>query len=546
MHTTEWIGRVLDGRYRIERVLGEGGMGAVFAAEQIALQKPVALKIILPELAGDPELAQRFAREAMVSARLDHPHVASALDYGALEGGGAYLVMQLARGRGLRSWMRERGGDWRFALSIGAQIADALAAAHAAGIVHRDLKPENVIVEDRDGALHARVLDFGIARVADAPKDTGPLTRVGTVMGTPGYMAPEQALGEAVDARADVYALGVMLWELAAGQALFDHEELGAIVSAQLTSSAPALASEVKEVPPELDALVARMLAGSKTSRPSHGAEVRDALRAIGASVGLAVGPAGSGVLDPAALGARSSGMIASAASAHARTELAQSSQIGTSAAIAAHAPTAFASEAVPSFVSPSATVSPHAPTTIVAPPSKTLAWLIGGAGAGVLALVVLSCVVTRIACSGDPSEVASAPPTVPSPAPSTPQVATGSASPAYGLAPIPPDLAQDLAVLETHPDASLRSAAAARLAPRAAELPSYARAVLAYETGAECDDRREAVLAMRAFGDPRAIPALHRIAATPPTGCGRRGNQDCDRCLRRDLERTLERLSGE
>ncbi|UJR86222.1 serine/threonine-protein kinase [Sandaracinus amylolyticus] len=534
MDSTAWIGRVLDGRYRIERVLGEGGMGAVFAAEQIALQKPVALKVILPELAGDPELAQRFAREAMVSAKLDHPHVASALDYGALPDGGAYLVMQLARGRGLRSWMRQRGGDWRFALSIGAQIADALAVAHAAGIVHRDLKPENVIVEDRDGALHARVLDFGIARVADAPKETGPLTRVGAVMGTPGYMAPEQALGEAVDARADVYALGVILWELAVGRALFDREELGAIVSAQLTSSAPSLASEVQDVPAELDVLVARMLAGTKASRPSHGAEVRDALRAIARSVGLAA----SGVLDPAALGARSSAIPASA---HARTELAQSSQLGTSAGIAAHAPTAVA----PSFVSPASTVSPQSPTAIVSPAlPKTLAWLLGGASAGVLALVVLSCVVTRVACSGDASDLASAP-SMPTPIPSAPQVASGSAAPAYGLTPIPPDLAQDVTVLETHPDASLRSASAARLAPRAAELPSYVRAVLAYETGVECDDRREAILAMRAFGDPRAIPALHRIASTPPTGCGRRGNQDCDRCLRRDLERTLERLSG-
>src|SRR5690606_13746007 len=118
----------------------------------------------------------------------------------------------------------------------GMQVADALAAAHAEGIVHRDLKPENVMVEERDGHLHARVLDFGIARVGGpAEGEARGLTRVGAIMGTPGYMAPEQALGESVDARADVYALGVMLWELAVGRALFEEDELGAIVAAQLT-----------------------------------------------------------------------------------------------------------------------------------------------------------------------------------------------------------------------------------------------------------------------------------------------------------------------
>jgi serine/threonine protein kinase len=146
-----WLGRVIDERYRIERMLGEGGMGAVFLAEHLKLQKKVALKIILPQFAGDGEIAERFAREAMASAKLDHPHVASALDYGTLPEGGAYLVMQYVRGRSLRAAAVEHAGDWRFACGIGAQIADALAAAHAAGIVHRDLKPDNVFLEPREG-----------------------------------------------------------------------------------------------------------------------------------------------------------------------------------------------------------------------------------------------------------------------------------------------------------------------------------------------------------------------------------------------------------
>ena len=275
-----WVGRVIDERYRIDQVLDEGGMGAVFIAEHLKLQKSVAFKVILPKLAGDPELAQRFAREGMVSAKLEHPHIASAIDSGTLPDGGAYLVMQLARGRGLRAWMG-RGADWRLAARIGMQLADALAAAHAHGIVHRDLKPENVKVEDRDGALHARVLDFGIARVSEPPSAGGALTRIGSIMGTPGYMAPEQAVGEAVDARADVYALGVILWELATGETLFDQEDFGAITTAQFSSPAPSLRETCPDVPPELDALIARMLEVSKDKRPADGAEVRDVLRRV-------------------------------------------------------------------------------------------------------------------------------------------------------------------------------------------------------------------------------------------------------------------------
>jgi serine/threonine-protein kinase len=198
------LGRELDGRYRIVRVLGEGGMGAVFVAEHLTLHKQVALKVIRAELAGNGEVAARFAREAMATAQFEHPHVASAIDYGTLPEGGAYFVMLLVRGRGLRSMCGGHGDNarvpWRRACALGAQVADALSAAKAAGIIHRDLKPDNVLVEQReDGSDLVKVLDFGIAHIA--PRDAGTegtanrqLTRVGMVMGTPGYMAPEQAV----------------------------------------------------------------------------------------------------------------------------------------------------------------------------------------------------------------------------------------------------------------------------------------------------------------------------------------------------------------
>ncbi|MFI5307130.1 MAG: serine/threonine-protein kinase [Polyangiales bacterium] len=289
---SEWAGRVLDDRYRIERVLGEGGMGAVFVAEQLTLHKQVALKVIRAELAGNGEVAARFAREAMATAQFEHPHVASAIDYGTLPEGGAYFVMQLVRGRSLRGLLPAgKRLPWRRVCEIGAQVADALSAAKAAGIIHRDLKPDNVLVEPReDGSDLVKVLDFGIAHIGprDAPAPAGAqahreLTRVGTVMGTPGYMSPEQALGDRVDHRADLYALGVVLWECISGRELWDGPDLTAVVTRQMTEPVPSLRETTADstLPAELDDLIARLTARALTDRPEHAADVRDTLRRL-------------------------------------------------------------------------------------------------------------------------------------------------------------------------------------------------------------------------------------------------------------------------
>ena len=281
-----WIGRVIDDRYRIVEVLGEGGMGAVFVAEHLKLRKQVAFKTIRAEFAANSEAEARFAREATATAQIDHPHVASAIDFGHLPEGGAYLVIQLVRGESLGTRL-QRG---RLAVAelceLGAQIADALAAAHAAGIVHRDLKPDNVLLERRDdGPMHARVLDFGIARVSDgsaAVVDANqPITRAGAVIGTPGYMAPEQAVGGAVDHRVDLYALGVILWEAASGRRLWQAETLTELFMAQIGGPPPSLREAVAGLPDELVALVDQLLARSPGERPSSAASVRDALRRL-------------------------------------------------------------------------------------------------------------------------------------------------------------------------------------------------------------------------------------------------------------------------
>jgi len=276
-----WVGRIIDGRYRIRELLGEGGMGAVYIAEHLSLRKQVAFKVIRPEFAGNEEIAARFTREAMATAQLDHPNVASALDYGTLPDGGAYLVTQLVRGRSLEHHRSAGKMPWRQVCDLGAQIADALGAAHAIHIVHRDLKPDNLLLEPRDdGTFLVKVLDFGVARItAGPPPPGGDLTRLGAVIGTPGYMAPEQAMGESVDFRVDLYALGVILWECSTGRILWSGETISDVFTRQLAGPAPPLAAELPELPPEFSAMIDLLLSRSPRRRPESARQVRDALR---------------------------------------------------------------------------------------------------------------------------------------------------------------------------------------------------------------------------------------------------------------------------
>jgi serine/threonine-protein kinase len=281
-----WIGRVVDGRYRILRRLGEGGMGLVFEAEHLRLGKKVALKIVLPDLLGDPEVAARFAREAIATAQIEHPHIASGFDYGMLPEGSAYLVAQLVRGTSLGELAKRGPMPWGEACRIGAQIADALAAIHRGGWVHRDLTPENVVIARRDdGSPHAYVLDFGVAAILGpaGERPMGTVTAIGTIVGTEGYMPPEQALGNKIDARADLYVLGVLLWEMLAGRTLFaTGVPLTEVVSKQLNEPAPAPPRlPDAPLPPELAELLASLLAPEPAQRPANAPDVRAALLRI-------------------------------------------------------------------------------------------------------------------------------------------------------------------------------------------------------------------------------------------------------------------------
>ena len=234
------IPRVLDDTYRIEQLLGRGGMGAVYRARDMRLDRVVAVKVVRGDLIGDPDARRRFSREAQIVARLQHPGIVAVFDYGTLPDGGAYLIMELVHGEDLRRALAREGRlDAARAWRILSSVCGAIEAAHRQGVLHRDLKPENILLPEDD--VEAKVVDFGVAKVisnqaegATAAGDAAALPTIeGTIVGTPAYMAPEQLRGQVPDARTDVFSLGVIAYEMLTGRLPFGRGSLAEVILAQ-------------------------------------------------------------------------------------------------------------------------------------------------------------------------------------------------------------------------------------------------------------------------------------------------------------------------
>jgi len=265
------------GHYEILDLLGEGAMGVVYRARDTRLQRDLALKFLR---AGgvDEHDRQRFVHEARAAARLSHPNVAAVYDIGEIDGE-LFIAMEYVRGGTLRDRLAQL--PIGRALDVAIQVARGLAAAHAAGIVNRDLKPENVLLRDEDGTLRAQITDFGVARLADATR----VTQVGTSLGTIGYMSPEQLRGEVVDGRSDIFAAGVLLFELMTGQRPFPGDHAAAVMYA-IAHDAHEPASHVRAgVPAALDDVIARCLAKDPVDRFASASELASALEAVRAGL---------------------------------------------------------------------------------------------------------------------------------------------------------------------------------------------------------------------------------------------------------------------
>jgi serine/threonine-protein kinase len=274
------VGSVLDGRYRLCSHLASGGMGAIFRAEHVYMRKELAVKLLRPELSALPDLAERFRREAEIAASLEHDHIVRVSDFGRSPEGWLFLAMELLEGESLFERMRAGPLQPEEAVPILAQVCDGLEAAHALGVVHRDLKPENVFL-CRARRPWVKLLDFGIAKITDplARSDTA----AGVVVGTPEYVSPEQASGAPVDARADVYAVGIVGFGLLAGRHPFDAPDARALLMMQATQPVPSLAEARPDLVrrwPGLCEAIARACAKDPSERFQSAGALRDALLA--------------------------------------------------------------------------------------------------------------------------------------------------------------------------------------------------------------------------------------------------------------------------
>jgi serine/threonine protein kinase/formylglycine-generating enzyme required for sulfatase activity len=282
------IGTMLDGRYRIDSLLGQGGMGVVYRATHVHIDTEFAIKVLHPDLVANQSAIERFRREAKAAGRIHHPNAVQVTDFG-VAGGIVYLVMELVDGQSLRELLfREKTFDYIHAVSLMHQVCAAVEAAHQSGVIHRDLKPDNILIKRVGDIERVKVLDFGIAKLKEQTASSGSreaLTREGAVIGTPEYMSPEQCRGRNLDSRSDIYSLGTILYEMLCGAPPFKGDSPAEVVAKHLTETTRPLCQVCATVPEPIERVVMRALEKDPAKRPPSATrfsqELLEAVKAV-------------------------------------------------------------------------------------------------------------------------------------------------------------------------------------------------------------------------------------------------------------------------
>jgi hypothetical protein len=270
----ELIGVSLADKYMIEEHLGSGGMCDVYRARHVGMDKPVAVKVLKPALAADPKIAERFEQEARAASRIHHPHAINVTDYGIDKDKTPFIVMELVNGDTLGQTLRATGAfSVERAANVLRQVCGALEAAHAVGVIHRDIKPDNIILAEYDGSDWVEVVDFGVAKILEDVKGQAALTGANIIVGTPRYMSPEQCEEKPVDARSDIYSLGVVLYEMLSGEAPFEGDSSTRLLMAHAAQPPAPLREKRPDLSAEIESVVMKALEKDPERRPQSAGE---------------------------------------------------------------------------------------------------------------------------------------------------------------------------------------------------------------------------------------------------------------------------------
>ncbi len=528
------IGSVLDGRYRIDAILGTGGMGRVYRGEHTGIGRAVAIKVLHADLGRNREAAQRFQREAIASGRLDHPNIVGVSDFGVLDDGPCYLVMEALEGESLGQRLeRERRIPWQDAIEIMRGVLHGLRHAHDRGVVHRDIKPDNVFLARKDGEIIVKILDFGIAKLYAGSPDDPASTRAGLTVGTPAYLSPEQAVGGEIKPASDLYSATILLFEMLTGRAPFEDKDPLAMLGAHVSREPPRVVEVAPDVviPPQLESVIQHGLVKTQADRISTANEYLAALDSVVASDGPALQFLGTPV-GVAALGTAPTGY--------------------SQAAIATPAPgTLTPFTPVPGTIGSLSALDQDA--TVISPPTHPVA--LGDAPAlphnwiKIAVIVIVVAVLVAIALTMAASDGDSTPPAKPTkpevkPPPPKPAKPTSYKSQAGGSVPDsdPPKTVPRPDPAPPEPRQTVPAVVEPTSAGGATELKALLHDLATAKT---CPERRKAVTAIAALGDKAAVPALKKARYRMRGGLLGIGSSNANHCLKADAEAAIKALGG-